>query len=254
MKKISVFILSVTLVTITCLAFSNKKEIVPPASKGFALIELFTSEGCSSCPPAEAVMHKLIQKVEAESLPVYVIEFHVDYWDYLGWKDTFATAGYSQRQQNYGDFLKLNSIYTPQAIVNGKIEILGSDEEQINSKVSNELQSPAAIVINCEAKKAANSKIEVTYTLTRNISGYVLNFAVVESDLTTSIKKGENAHKTLTHDNVARVFKSIHLNSSSGKIMLDVPHVNLSHSKLICYVQNVENMNIIGATGVGIAQ
>ena len=230
-----------------CLAFGNKNKLVSASSKGFAVVELFSSEGCSSCPPAEAVMHKLIRKASAESLLVYVIEFHVDYWDYLGWKDTFAMPEYSQRQQDYGGFFKVNSIYTPQAVINGKTEMIGSDEDKINAAIATELQSSSSVNIECKTNKTGNSKIEIEYNVSGNISGCTLNFAIVESNLTTYIKKGENAHKTLTHDNVARVFKSIKLNSSSGKIEMDVSHINLSDSKLICFVQEAESLNITGA-------
>src|SRR5579863_9472756 len=121
MKKETISISLIIGIVFACFALAHKegKEQYPSNLKGFAIVELFSSEGCSSCPPAEAVMHKLIGKANTQYLPVYVIEFHVDYWDYLAWKDTFAMAEYSQRQQDYGDFFKLSSIYTPQVIING---------------------------------------------------------------------------------------------------------------------------------------
>lgn len=236
------------------LLFGSDKEIVVPSSHGFAVIELFSSEGCSSCPPAEAVMHQWLQKASKESLPVYIVELHVDYWDYLGWKDSFATHEYSQRQQDYGDYFKLNSIYTPQAIVNGKYEMVGSDEDKINNVISEELKIPSSVLINCEAHKIANSQVEADYSITGNISGCVLHIALIESGLVTHVKKGENAGKTFTHDNVARVFKTVQLNSATGKIILETPHVNLGNAKLVCYLQNSSNMNITGATQVNILQ
>jgi hypothetical protein len=254
MKKGTLLILSVSVITLACFGFTKQKEKSPVNPKGFALIELFTSEGCSSCPPGEAVLHHIIQKAKENSQPVYLIEFHVDYWDYLGWKDTFATPGYSKRQQNYGDNLKLNSIYTPQVIVNGKTEMVGSEEDEINKAIISELQVPAMITIDCKAAKASTNTVEISYTILGNISGCELNFAIVESNLTTYVKKGENARKTLTHDNIARVFKTIKTTSLSGKITLSVPSINLNNAKLICFVQNIENMNIIGATQLGIVQ
>lgn len=114
MKREPILIVLIVGIIIGCSAFCKKRasDQLPANAKGFAVIELFSSEGCSSCPPAEAVMNKLISKASTESLPVYIIEFHVDYWDYLGWKDTFAIPQYSQRQQDYGDYFKLNSIGT----------------------------------------------------------------------------------------------------------------------------------------------
>ncbi len=111
MKKAAIIVLSITTILLLCLAFTHKKE--KPAAdsnarliqsgQGFALIELYTSEGCSSCPPAEKLMHKLMQK--EEGLPVYVLEFHVDYWDYLGWKGFIGQSGIFQKAAGlYGSF------------------------------------------------------------------------------------------------------------------------------------------------------
>jgi hypothetical protein len=86
--------------------------------KGFAVVELFTSEGCSSCPPADDLVAK-IQK-ENNDQPVYILAFHVDYWNNLGWKDSFSSSAFSKRQNQYADWLNLRSVYTPQVIVNGR--------------------------------------------------------------------------------------------------------------------------------------
>src|SRR5882757_10188754 len=96
-----------------------------PAANGFAVVELFTSEGCSSCPSADALV-AAVQK-ENKDQPVYILAFHVDYWDRLGWKDAFSDAAYSDRQRAYASWLRLSSIYTPQVVVNGRKEFVGSD-------------------------------------------------------------------------------------------------------------------------------
>ncbi len=224
-----------------------KKDISPSGSKGFALVELFSSEGCSSCPPAERFMNELLKKDDL--LNVYVIEFHVDYWDDLGWKDTLANSAYTQRQQHYGDFFKLSSIYTPQVVINGKSEMVGSEKDKINSVIGAELDRSPSASIQCSITREPNSKLEIGYTITGTVDNTgILNFAVIESGLTTSIKKGENAHLTITHNNAVRVFESIKLHSYSGKITIDTPHINISKSKLICFIQNSQNMNIIAAS------
>src|SRR5580692_11082645 len=102
-----------------------------PDREGFVLVELFTSEGCSSCPPADEAVGRL----KGWKKNVYVLSFHVDYWNYLGWKDVFSNAAYSTRQQNYGDLFHLNSIYTPQIVVNGKAQFIGSDETALRSTI-----------------------------------------------------------------------------------------------------------------------
>jgi hypothetical protein len=246
MKKPVIIVLVIACIICACYAFKGKQTLVK-SQRGFALIELFSSEGCSSCPPAERVMHKLMGKADSLQLSVYIIEFHVDYWDYLGWKDTLANNIYTQRQQHYSDFLKLNSIYTPQAVINGKTEMVGSDEDKINETITKELSDSMHTSINCNTS-VKNQAIEVDYSVIGNTVECNLNFAIVESGLNVYIKKGENAGKTINHDNVARVFESIKLDSAKGRITLYAPHVNLQRSKLICFVQNRSNMNIIAAT------
>src|SRR5579872_2158339 len=123
MRKGIAFILTACII-IACNAFTGNKEkpvvdssaSITQMGQGFALVELYTSEGCSSCPPAEKVLHKLLEK--DKGLPVYVLEFHVDYWDYLGWKDSLAKPEYSKRQQDYMSHFSLSSLYTPEAIIN----------------------------------------------------------------------------------------------------------------------------------------
>src|SRR5450755_1400863 len=83
-------------------------------TEGFAVVELFTSEGCSSCPPADEAVGRL----SGLKKNVYLLSFHVDYWNYLGWKDLYSNPDYSSRQQEYGNIFHLNSIYTPQIVVN----------------------------------------------------------------------------------------------------------------------------------------
>jgi hypothetical protein len=101
--------------------------------QGAVLIELFTSEGCSSCPPAD----RLLEKLAAENNDkVYVLSFHVDYWNYIGWKDPFSQARFSQRQRNYARQFSLESIYTPQMVVNGVAEFVGSDEQKLRAAIA----------------------------------------------------------------------------------------------------------------------
>jgi hypothetical protein len=106
-------------------------------SKGFAVLELFTSEGCSSCPPADELLNQLQQQDAQEQL--YILAFHVDYWDHQGWKDRFSSYAYSQRQQQYAEWFKLRSIYTPQLVVSGQHELVGSDGGAVSAAVNRAL-------------------------------------------------------------------------------------------------------------------
>ena len=100
--------------------------------KNIVIMEMFTSEGCSSCPAAEKTAELLDEDATKRGTTLIILDFHVDYWDYLGWKDPFANPFYTQRQQTYSRKLHLESIYTPQSIVNGTKECVGSDFEKLS--------------------------------------------------------------------------------------------------------------------------
>jgi hypothetical protein len=149
MKTIKSLGLSACFMTILGLAAcgqnngSSKKDTAKISGKGFAVLELFTSEGCSSCPPADELLAK-IQK-EAQGKDIYLLAYHVDYWDRLGWKDVFSNADYSKRQEQYGRWFNSSQIYTPQLIVNGKAEFVGSNEAAIRNAISDQLSTKANV-------------------------------------------------------------------------------------------------------------
>ena len=147
MKKISSF--KIFIIT-ACLGFGalvtqafmitkdkDALKVNTEADKGFAVVELFTSEGCSSCPPADALVAK-VQK-ESAGKPVYILAYHVDYWNRLGWKDAFSDAAYSARQKQYSHWIKGAEIYTPQAVINGRKEFVGSQEGTLRSTIKADL-------------------------------------------------------------------------------------------------------------------
>ena len=124
--------------------------------QGFALVELYTSEGCSSCPPADELAAALPKSYPSG---VYLLSFHVDYWDRLGWKDPFSNAEYTRRQKEYNTALvpMLNSIFTPQVIINGKMELVGSDEPRIRAAIDSELVHTVNPAIEASAHSTDNA-------------------------------------------------------------------------------------------------
>jgi hypothetical protein len=172
------------------------------------MVELFTSEGCSSCPPADVLLSKLDQQ-PINGVEIIVLSEHVDYWNSLGWQDPFSSAGFSERQRAYGDAFRTSSVYTPQMIVDGQQQFVGSDEKRAR----------AAIV---KAAKETRAKVELQLTSTKELSVTVTDLpqitqddtvevllAVTESNLSSDVPRGENAGRSLKHTAVVRHLQTV---------------------------------------------
>lgn len=228
---------------------SKQKASVLPAVKtgsGIHVVELFTSEGCSSCPPAERLIDAL--KAEGDS-NVFVLSYHVDYWDHLGWKDPYSEAAFSDRQRQYAQRLSLESIYTPQVIVNGSEEFVGSDENRLRASLQK--ANLNAIAIQASVKRITNENVQLAYS-SSSASPLLLNVALLQPEATTDVKRGENEGRTLHHVNVVRALKTVDA-QRSGTIEFALP-TELSKTLLtmIVFAQEKGTGKIMGATQLNI--
>jgi len=215
-------------------------------TNGFAVVELFTSEGCSSCPAAEKVLAQIHDEYKQN---VYALEFHVDYWNYLGWKDVFSDHAYSLRQQQYVSLMHLNSAYTPQAIVNGKQELVGSDKPDLEAKIKTNLSLPRSNQLHITANAAAGN-VSVYYTLS-NKKDQILNIAVVQKATEMNVRKGENSGRTLKHTNVVRSFKVINSPENAGTVTITLPAgLQAKDCTIVAYTQQKDNWNTTAAAGI----
>jgi len=220
----------------------TEKKMNSAANKGFAVVELFTSEGCSSCPPADEAVAALAKEYPAN---VYVLGFHVDYWNYLGWTDEFSSATNTSRQQQYAEVLKINSIYTPQAIVNGTIEFTGSDKKKLYAAVKNGLENNDNEVVEISATATGGKTIAVQYKTGTN-NKHVLQLAIVQSLASSAVKRGENKGMLLHHVNVVRAFKTIP--GGAGTTNMVLPEgLDPKDCRLVAYLQNKSDFHITGA-------
>lgn len=224
---------------------NNSRDVLPVKddnAAGFAVVELFTSEGCSSCPPAdEALAH-----LQEEKKPgVYVLGFHVDYWNSLGWKDVYSNAAYSARQQEYGNVFGLNSVYTPQAVVNGAEQFTGSDSRRLNAVVETALNKPVPASLQVAATVTGNNALRVSYT--QKGGGTILNIALVQLHARSNVRRGENAGSVLNHVNVVRVFKTVNAGNVPGTVSLQIPAgLTAAECHVIAYVEG-GNKKIVAA-------
>jgi hypothetical protein len=224
----------------------EKKEI--SASHGFAVVELFTSEGCSSCPPADEAVGRL----DGGKKNLFVLSFHVDYWNNLGWKDKYSDPAYSGRQKEYGTFFHLDNIYTPQIVVNGKTQFVGSNETQLKETIQASIAEIPEAEIRLKVLPETNHKIPVTFSSDGH-TDLKLNLALVQNFAKDFIQRGENKGKTLSHFFIVRNFKVLPNQKGSNTFYLDIPSdLSPSQCAVVAYLQNTTNGHIIAAAGSSI--
>jgi hypothetical protein len=197
-----IIVFSVSLLTIS-FSTATLKNKMAKEQHGFALIELFTSEGCSSCPAADEVLEEIQKKYSDKN--VLVAGYHVDYWDKLGWKDIFSDASFTQRQEYYSNIFQLNSIYTPQVVVNGKKEFIGSNKSKLISSIEEQLNERSTVSIKLKVVQNTEGKIEVNYSAEGvDAKKEQAILVLIQKTGTNEIKKGENTGRTLHHINIVR--------------------------------------------------
>jgi hypothetical protein len=166
-----------------------------------AVVELFTSQGCSSCPNADAALGRLIKRED-----IVALSFSVDYWDYLGWKDTLASPKFSERQRAYGKVRGDGAIYTPQVIVNGVAHVNGSDEDKIGRLIDKTSKALAASRVPIKLSEHKNKLVVDVGSASNETPAKeaTLWLAVIAKSVTVPIERGENQGKTVTYQNVVR--------------------------------------------------
>ncbi len=257
MKAIKLFILAGCLATVGIISWivsadQYKIKLKNNPTKGFAVVELFTSQGCSSCPPADELVEK-IQK-ESNNLPVYILAFHVDYWNRLGWKDVFSSAAYSKRQNQYAQWLNLQSVYTPQIVVNGRKEFIGSEEGTLRNAIKSSLQKTFPATLTFNNVKFDNDKVDLHYAIAGATNNVSLLLALVQKSATTNVKAGENGGRTLAHVQIVRSLQTIDLDGkNSGTTNIAIPStLNNQSLEVIAFLQDNSNGQILTAAKSGL--
>lgn len=209
----------------------------PPESSAVAVVELFTSEGCSSCPPADRLVRRLVDSARAQDRPIYALSFHVDYWNRLGWTDPYSEAAYSRRQRQYSEALGVDT-YTPQIVVNGREAMVGSRARTVRRALRSALSAPAPVAVQVALDTTA-APLAVGYRLKGDVPADAdLRLAVVERGLSQRVTRGENAGRTLRHANVVRSFVSVAA-APDGTARLPLPDaVDRSQASVMAFVQD----------------
>ena len=194
------------------------------AQERAVLVELFTSEGCSSCPPADALLGQVNGSRTSAGLLVVGLSEHVTYWNQFGWSDPYSSPIYTDRQNAYGQRFQLDGVYTPQMIVNGGAGFVGSDSGQAEKGIAAALAQATRVSVQLRAVGVTvQGHVTVEYTIGQDAIGKTLNLALAERGIERRIGKGENAGKVLRHENVVRAFESVHVEGANGKVELPAP-------------------------------
>jgi hypothetical protein len=243
----------VVFAAIFAVALLPKSPAPTPARKG-VVVELFTSEGCSSCPPADALLIKLRQEHSNDGVEIIPLGFHVDYWNRLGWRDRFSSADYSQRQEDYVNRMKLDGPYTPQMVVDGDAVFVGNNTGRAHDAIARAAgRSPGAQL---EVTPSSGDKLHVKVSSASANSADIL-LAITEDNLSSSVKSGENSGHLLRHAAVVREFRKIGQTSAGGfdsDVALN-PGKDWKRRDLraVVFVQETPAGKILGATETSLA-
>ncbi len=247
------------------------------------LIELFTSEGCSSCPPADAVLARLAEKQPAPGVQLLVLSEHVDYWNSLGWRDPFSDGQFTDRQSRYASAVARDRVYTPQAVVDGRLDVLGSDQDGIVRAAAAAATEPHGEVrltgcvpaapgptpapsANMPTEKKINffsaggtgtpapdcgHRVHIAAASLPPHGPAQVLLAVVEDGLVSKVLRGENEGRTLPHTAVVRLLKgvgSIAGSAAAWEADVDVPaDPAWKRTRLVVFIQDRETLRVLAA-------
>jgi hypothetical protein len=226
------------------------------------IVELFTSEGCSSCPAADRLLSRLEQTQPVSGAQVVAIEEHVDYWNQLGWNDPFSSPQFRARQNDYAVAFHANNIYTPQMVVNGQTEFVGSDMTRAYREIGAAAQAATTAV---DLRSVPNStdpdlldlSVQVTNLKTAKWRDSNVYLAVTENGLTTLVPRGENSGRTLRHSSVVRSFGVIGRvkpqGANGGQLVSTLrlpPEWKRENLRAVVFVQERDTFRITGASVV----
>ncbi len=213
------------------------------------VVELFTSEGCSSCPPADEQLLRLLRDQPVPGARIIPLSFHVDYWDGLGWQDPFSSRDNTERQRGYNRTLRDRSAYTPQMVVDGSAGFIGSDGQAAERAVADAVKRTHLVVV----LQRAEGGLRVAIPTSSEAADLVL--IISESHLDSRVLRGENAGRRLQHAAVVRSLKVVAKLRAGQAYQADLP-LELSHDwrrnqlQAVLLVQDPSTRRILGAAAL----
>lgn len=242
---------------LTARTATHPAEAAPALTSGRApvIVELFTSEGCSSCPPADALLSQLAKTQPVSGAEIIALGEHVDYWDHGGWADRFSSHRLTVRQNDYANSFRKDTVYTPQMIVDGQSQFVGSDEDAARDAIARAARRLKARVALARTGDALSVRVDqIPPSAGGGPADVVL--AITESGLSSSVGGGENAGRRLGHSAVVRQFTP--LGTVSGGALSAAPPLHLAAAwrranlSAVVFVQERASRRIVGAAALGL--
>ncbi len=237
------------LAVIVLIAVSQVASATDDGKRTPVLVELFTSEGCSSCPPADTLLESLDRTQPVAGAETIVLSEHVDYWNQIGWTDPFSSAQFSQRQQTYARRFGISGPYTPQMVVDGSAEFVGSDGHRAVSDIAKAATAGKAVVRISPAQSGIPFRVRIDVD---GPSGGDVYVALALNEAVSQVARGENGGRKLRH--VAVVQSLTQIGKISGKSAfskeIDLPagkEADPRRYRVVAFVQEREQGRVLGA-------
>ncbi len=220
------------------------------------LVELFTSEGCSSCPPADALLSQLGRTQPVPGADIIILEEHVDYWDRLGWKDPFSSAAATERQNLYDQTFAGGQAYTPQMVVDGRAKFVGSSDSDARRAIRNARRTPKpAVQLTWQTGDTLAIHIEPVAGAGKS-DGQEVYLAIAENMVHSDVKRGENAGRALEHNGVVRQLLPLakmdpaQAGFSSTLAVHPAPEWNHANLRAVVFVQDRRDLHVLAAAAI----
>lgn len=278
MKRWNAIIISTVALLVVFIALINRKPAAPVAvveqkmetpntiangPRVPVLVELFTSEGCSSCPPADELLLQLDKTQPVSGAEIIVLSQHVDYWNRLGWADPYSAAEFSARQGGYSTAFNRDGVYTPQMVVDGRAEFVGSNGGRAREAIASAASAPKATITLSRSDSTENTgvvtlqaRVDKLPAVSTGDTAEVL-LAITESDLRSNVSRGENSGRRLTHTAVVRQLDVIGTAVGGKDVAFTAsPVVTLSQDwkranlRAVVFVQERQSRKVLGVAAV----
>lgn len=221
-----------------------------PEAQKTVVVELFTSEGCSSCPPADRLLSAL-----GREPGIIALSFHVDYWNHLGWRDPFSSSQWSLRQRLYARTFGTNRSYTPMMVIDGALDLVGSDQPRIEEAIARQRKRSNDTRVTVEAVRRRDViEVKIAATPAGDLpKSAVFLVLLYENGLSTKVTKGENARRTLRHDYVVRDSRTAKWSPAQQSLELKLhPDWNPLRLGIAVLLQSPRSQKLFGAAATDV--